>query len=455
MARGDLKQRIVFEVEDRASAPSRKIQDSFAKIKGAAIALGVAGAAGKALSSFTSLLKSASAAAIEQERVTRRVEQSLRALGPAAREYTAALAEQADQLQRLGVGSNEQIQSVQALIAEFGVAPSKIDETTEAAANLSVALGISLESAARNVARTVGGFAGELGEVIPELKELSAESLKAGEGIDLIAEKFAGGIQANAQTAAASLTRLNEAFADTNKALGSGATTEGAIASTNRFANAVEKLNERIAESVQGGALGRFQEFLFDVGFGLTKLTQETLEWAGVIEGATGRSNEWKDSLDDLGNQLDENTEKVEENAEATEKAAAATQEYIDAMRGVTKATNEAGTATARYEARVGEVGVDTERAAVETERLTEALLGERDALRPLTSAAREYKAELQSIALTSARTRAAAAFSGSVRARSSSQQAVVDAALAAGNRPFLGGTRIKVPGGSRLVDTN
>ena len=42
------------------------------------------------------------------------------------------------------------------------------------------------------VAKTLGGFSGELGESIPQLKELGAAALQAGEGITFIAERFKG-----------------------------------------------------------------------------------------------------------------------------------------------------------------------------------------------------------------------------------------------------------------------
>ena len=75
---------------------------------------------------------------------------------------------------------------------------------------IEIALAIDLQSAARNVGRTVGGFAGELGEVIPELKDLTTEALQAGEGIDLLAEKFSGRAAADAKTFSGRIAQLSK-----------------------------------------------------------------------------------------------------------------------------------------------------------------------------------------------------------------------------------------------------
>ena len=72
MARGDFRQRVVFELEDQATGKARAIESSFDKISKAALALGITGAAGKALSAFTGFLQDGSRAAIEQERVNQR-----------------------------------------------------------------------------------------------------------------------------------------------------------------------------------------------------------------------------------------------------------------------------------------------------------------------------------------------------------------------------------------------
>ena len=48
-------------------------------------------------------------------------------------------------------------------LAKLGVPADKLPFATQATLDLAAALNISLESAARNVSKTVGGFAGELG----------------------------------------------------------------------------------------------------------------------------------------------------------------------------------------------------------------------------------------------------------------------------------------------------
>jgi hypothetical protein len=62
----------------------------------------------------------------------------------------------------------------------------------DAAIELSAATGTTLEFAVRNLAKTYGGLTGELGELLPGLKELTKEDLKSGKAIDYVNENFKG-----------------------------------------------------------------------------------------------------------------------------------------------------------------------------------------------------------------------------------------------------------------------
>ena len=343
---------------------------------------------------------------------------SLRRLGPEAAKTAAALSAQADELQTLGVASNEQIQSTQALLAEMGVAADQIDQATRAAANLSLAFGISLESAARNVGRTVGGFAGELGELIPELKGLTAEALQAGEGIDLLSEKFAGNIEANARTTGASISRLNEALADTTKIVGN-ATGQGAAGGINNLAFSIERLNAAITGSKAEGFFSRLTSKLANMAALFVATTEGILEYNGLLE----RSADQADTTSATFERLAASTDRY---GQETRQSAQEIQAYIDKMRGLETVTEE----------------VDTnKRALIESaEGYTAAqvdLIAQTDTLTRSLDRAARAASDLNT------------ATGGTLTARDRRNQADVDAALRAGRTPFQGGTRIRTADGS------
>lgn len=118
-----------------------------------------------------------------------------------------------------------------ALAKSFGATNDQAKQILEAATDLSASFGIDLESATRNVAKTLGGFAGELGEVIPELKNLGTEALQSGQGIDLIRERFRGAAQGEIKTFRGALTQTQNTIGDTKEALGGIVTTSPVVIS--------------------------------------------------------------------------------------------------------------------------------------------------------------------------------------------------------------------------------
>lgn len=138
------------------------------------------------------MMKKATDAAATQELAEKKLADALAATGDNTTENTERLKQYAAALQGVTTFGDEAIIESMAFLKTLGVSTDMLETATQATLDLAAATGMNLESAARNVGKTMGGFAGELGEVIPELKALSAEQLKAGQGIDLIAAKFEG-----------------------------------------------------------------------------------------------------------------------------------------------------------------------------------------------------------------------------------------------------------------------
>ena len=77
-------------------------------------------------------------------------------------------------------------------LAAAGRTESEIQSIIKASADLAASGTTTFDGAVKNLNKTYSGLSGELGEVIPELKTLTAEQMKNGDAVDLIAKKYAG-----------------------------------------------------------------------------------------------------------------------------------------------------------------------------------------------------------------------------------------------------------------------
>lgn len=124
------------------------------------------------------------------------------------------LIKQAGELQSRSLFGDEEIIGQQAFLASLGLTEQQINDTIEAAAQLSSATGMTLDSAVKNLARTYGGLSGELGESIPKLKELTTEQMKNGEAVKFILENYKGYAETLAKTGTGPLKQLWMAIGD-------------------------------------------------------------------------------------------------------------------------------------------------------------------------------------------------------------------------------------------------
>lgn len=127
---------------------------------------------------------------------------------------------QAAELQKKTLFGDEEIINQQAYLAALGLTEQQIADTINAAVELSAALGMELDSAVKNLAKTYGGLTGELGESIPALKELTAEQLKQGAAIDYVNKNYKGFAEQMAKTGAGPLQQLKNKLSDMAEKLG-------------------------------------------------------------------------------------------------------------------------------------------------------------------------------------------------------------------------------------------
>lgn len=130
------------------------------------------------------------------------------------------LMEQASKIQSRTLFGDEAIIEQQAYLAALGLSEQQINDTIEAAVQLSSALDMDLTSAVKNLAKTYGGMTGELGESIPALKNFTQEQLKAGEAIGYVNDNYKGFAESAAEVGTGFLTQFQNKLGDLVEKIG-------------------------------------------------------------------------------------------------------------------------------------------------------------------------------------------------------------------------------------------
>jgi len=126
----------------------------------------------------------------------------------------------AAELQKRTIFGDQAIIQQQAFLASLGFSEQKINDVIAASVDLSAATGLTLEGSVRNLAKTYSGLSGELGELIPQLRGLTAEQLQNGEGVRVTTELFKGQAEIIAQTGTGPIIQLQNAFSDLQEEIG-------------------------------------------------------------------------------------------------------------------------------------------------------------------------------------------------------------------------------------------
>lgn len=182
----------------------------------------------------------------------------------------------AAELQARSTLGDEVIIEQQAYLAALGLSEQQINSTIEAAAQLSAALGMELNSAVRNLAKTYSGLAGELGESIPALRELTAEEMKAGGAIAYVNDNYRGFAEIAAKTGAGSLAQLK-----------------------NQLGDVAEKIGVALMP-----ALNSIVDMLKQFATWLQSLSPETIKWGVAIAGVAATIGPLIRALSSLGSAL-------------------------------------------------------------------------------------------------------------------------------------------------------
>lgn len=252
------------KVEKDADKSGENIGDNLAKgitakqaLIGGAVAAAIGGAAViAAAAKLTDALITVVDAAIVQEDAVQKLNNSLITTGQYSAEASKDLQAFASQLQTSSKFGDEAIIAQMAFAQSMGATAEQSKMILAASADLAVALDQDLNTAVRNISKTLGGYAGELGEVIPELKGLTKAQMQAGEGAELIAEKFRGFAELQTKTLSGAMNQVTMAFGDMQEKMGESiATSDHLIGVINIVAEILQTIGSQIDFSFLANSL--------------------------------------------------------------------------------------------------------------------------------------------------------------------------------------------------------
>ena len=248
--------------------------------------------------------------AAEQELAERKLEVALGGV-------SQGLLDQASALQKVSMFGDEAIIGQQAFLASLKFSEEQIKNIIPVAIDLAAATGMSLESAVRNTAKTFSGLAGELGELVPQLRELTAEEMMAGEAVTVLNDLFGGKAAGEEGTLVFNSRQLDMALGDLGETFG------------DVFTPAVSNATKAMADFTKKSAGVDWQTVFFNLGQHL-KATGSAM--AGVFTGisqanidAIGKSAEAAKEAPELAEKVAETQKEIADEAKRAAKWSAST----------------------------------------------------------------------------------------------------------------------------------
>ena len=174
-------------------------------------------AAGRQLARISSDLQKAYAV---QERAERKLSQAVAASPLVDGTATHRLQEFASELQGITTIGDEVTIDLAAMAVTWGRNEKEIRQLITTSANLSEALGMDLTTAARAVNHVFEGNITQLGRYVPELRNLTAEQIEAGEAMEILEQRFGGMAEAMRDTTEGSMKAFANAWGDLQESFG-------------------------------------------------------------------------------------------------------------------------------------------------------------------------------------------------------------------------------------------
>lgn len=154
------------------------------------------------------------------EATINQLNQSLKASGDFSEQNVRAFQDLAEQLSKTSRFDDDLILSQVRLAKQFNTTNKEAAKLITAAVDLSAATGDDLSTSVRNLGQTLDGTVGRVGQLIPSLQGLTAEQLRSGAAIDVVAKRFKGFAESELKTFEGSVGEVKKSFLDLIKAIG-------------------------------------------------------------------------------------------------------------------------------------------------------------------------------------------------------------------------------------------
>lgn len=236
---------IVYDIKANTGPIDKSIQDINKNAASASSASGGIGMLDKAIANIGIVAVSAAAAfttyfigsivtqgisgAIDAEGAINKMNNALSNAGRLSAESSMDFQNFASEMQRTTMIADSAAMSYLALATAYTKNNEQSKQLVRAAIDLSQAMGISVDTAVRQLGATLNGTEGAIGKMIPQVKALKEEQLRAGDAIDIVSKKFGGSAVAAANTYEGNIVKLSNAWGNLTNEIGFFFTKSGAL----------------------------------------------------------------------------------------------------------------------------------------------------------------------------------------------------------------------------------
>lgn len=163
----------------------------------------------------------------------------------------------ASNLQSVSTIGDEATLEMLAFTKSLGLTDDMSKKVVEASANMAAALGIDYKTAVQETAKSLTGMRGRVASMIPALKNLTTEQLKAGEGVRIMQEQFGGAAQAKLNTYSGAIQALENTYGDFLEKLGDTITSSPAVVKAiNLVKTTIEGLSNSLGNAGKTDVVG-------------------------------------------------------------------------------------------------------------------------------------------------------------------------------------------------------
>jgi len=251
----------------------------------------------------------------------------------------------AKKYQATTIYDDDSIIAAQTFLATQGRTEEQINKVINAATNLSAVTGESLQSSVEKLDATYEGSIGRLGKMDSRFKSLTLSQLENGAAVDLVAEKYKGFAEAELETTAGKLRRLENAWGEVKETIGAGIvdladkirdnTLTGGLIDQLLFGQSQELKDELLKIKLVQGAMADLNQGMGEFEDARAKEAEKTIAQQKAAEAQIRNVAFLKAEIKRLSEELEKNGKSVQQNKDDYA-ALTAVQKELEALLGKT-----------------------------------------------------------------------------------------------------------------------